>query len=128
MKINLEHDALPKWHAALRAALRRAEPRGWADPLAMADTAAVRALPNLDSGDSLHFNQELLAEETIDHEQRIGRILAPRKHLRELAEPELHQPWNILRMHEVGRELGHVAQPAFADFRALSICAKTPMH
>src|SRR5579875_501905 len=58
--------------------------------------------------DRLNLDQERLADEPIDHQQRVGRIDAIRKHLRELAQPELHELRDVLRMNEVGRELDYV--------------------
>src|SRR5205085_11158709 len=74
----------------------------------------------LDRGDGLHLDQELLLNEAIDDEQRVRRIGAVGKKRRELALAPGHEARDVLRAHEVGRELYDVGPSGARRFQRLA--------
>src|SRR5262245_32080302 len=79
-------------------------------------------------GDGLDLDQERLLHETVDDQQRVGRIDAVRKQVGKFAQPIGHEFRDVLRMDEIGRELDHMAKLAPCDFSAASMLAKTCRH
>src|SRR5262249_22254550 len=81
-------------------------------------------------GDGLDLDQERLLHEPVDDQQRVGRIDAIRKQARKITQSIGHEFRDVLRMHEVGRELHHVSEARALRFQRgldigedLSACA-----
>src|SRR6185312_9187376 len=64
---------------------------------------------NSERRDGLHLDQRRLQHQPVDHQERVRRIEAVRKHLREFAQAILHEVRDVLRVHEIGRELYDIA-------------------
>src|SRR5262249_55736329 len=59
---------------------------------------------------------ESLLHQTIDDQQRVGRIGAAGKQLGKLAQPIGHELRDVLRVHKIGGELDHVAETGTGGF------------
>src|SRR5258708_37586095 len=75
----------------------------------LAACEALRRYRRLESRDGLYFDQELLLHQPVDDQEGVGRVGAVGEHPREFAQPVLHEFRDVLRVHEVGGELRHVA-------------------
>src|SRR5436305_4315847 len=96
----------PLWHDAR-----------WATAGVAMSSATAAAATRLQRRNGLHLDQERLLHQPVDHQQRVRRIGAVREKFGKLALAVSHELRNILRMHEVSRELHHVAPAAANRFQ-----------
>jgi hypothetical protein len=54
--------------------------------------------------------KKLFADQAIDHYQRVRRVLTARIDLGEELFANCHEPFDVLRMHQEGSELGNVGE------------------
>src|SRR5690242_5842739 len=73
----------------------------WASAGEAAKSASA-ARTKLQRRNGLHLDQEGLADEPVDHQQRIGRIGAVREKRRKDSLAEGHELRNVLAVHHVG--------------------------
>jgi len=69
--------------------------------------------------DCLDLDQELFADQPIDHQQRIGRILTARIYPGEEFLANRHERFDVLRMHEVGGEFGDIGEAKPFGFKCV---------
>src|SRR5215813_13613667 len=89
---------------------------------------SCRAQPTSQRRDGRHLDQQRLLHEAVDDQQRVGWIAPARKHARKFAQPKLHEFRDVLGMHEIGRELDHIAEVRTLRFqRGLDVGENLPV-
>src|SRR4030081_3793910 len=106
------------------------ERRNWDTSTAcfVADPTGMRRQRSASQGgDGLYLDQERLLHQAVDDKERVGRIGPAGKHPRKLTQPERHELRDVLRMHEVGRELNDIGEGRALRFeRGLDIGEDLP--
>ena len=83
---------------------------------------------SLQCSDRCDLDQQVLAHQAVDHEQRIWRKGPAGKQAREFTRPIGGKFRDVLRMHEIAGEGDDVGNPALCEASAAPIASNTSVH